>query len=66
MIVSAVLALGWSMGLTVAAEGVETAEQCTVLEAAGCKEMQGHYFSAAVPASEVESLLADGRFSNAA
>jgi diguanylate cyclase (GGDEF)-like protein len=66
MIVSAVLALGWSMGLAVAAEGVETAEQCTVLEAAGCKEMQGHYFSAAVPAAEVEALLADSRFCNAA
>jgi diguanylate cyclase (GGDEF)-like protein len=66
MIVSAVLALGWSMGLAVAAEGVETAEQCTFLEAAGCKEMQGHYFSAAVPATEIESLLADSRFCNAA
>jgi EAL domain-containing protein (putative c-di-GMP-specific phosphodiesterase class I) len=54
------------MGLAVAAEGVETAEQCTFLEAAGCKEMQGHYFSAAVPATEIESLLADSRFCNAA
>jgi EAL domain-containing protein (putative c-di-GMP-specific phosphodiesterase class I) len=65
-IVAAVLALGWALGLTVAAEGIETAEQCTFLEAAGCKEMQGHYFSAAVPATEIESLLADSRFCNAA
>jgi len=54
------------MGLTVAAEGVETAEQCTFLEAAGCKEMQGHYFSPAVPENEIAALLADERFSSAA
>jgi diguanylate cyclase (GGDEF)-like protein len=65
-IVSAVLSLGWTMGLTVAAEGVETAEQCTFLEAAGCKEMQGHYFSAAVPEDEIAALLTDERFSSAA
>jgi EAL domain-containing protein (putative c-di-GMP-specific phosphodiesterase class I) len=65
-IVSAVLALGWTMGLTVAAEGVETADQCTFLEAAGCKEMQGHYFSPAVPDEEIAALLTDERFSSAA
>jgi diguanylate cyclase (GGDEF)-like protein len=65
-IVSAVLALGWTMGLTVAAEGVETADQCTFLEAAGCKEMQGHYFSPAVPEEEIAALLTDERFSSAA
>jgi diguanylate cyclase (GGDEF)-like protein len=65
-IVSAVLALGWTMGLTVAAEGVETADPCTFLEAAGCKEMQGHYFSPAVPEDEIATLLTDERFSSAA
>ena len=65
-IVSAVLSLGWTMGLTVAAEGVETADQCTFLEAAGCKEMQGHYFSPAVPEDEIAVLLTDERFSSAA
>ena len=65
-IVTAVLALGWAMGLTVAAEGVETAEQCTFLEAAGCQEMQGHYFAPALPEGEIAALLADRRFSSAA
>ncbi len=65
-IVTAVLALGWAMGLTVAAEGIETAEQCTFLEAAGCKEMQGHYFSKALPRDEIEALFEDARFSSAA
>jgi diguanylate cyclase (GGDEF)-like protein len=66
IIVSAILALGWAMGLTVAAEGIETADHCTFLEAAGCKEMQGHYFSPAVPAEQVTPLLRDSRFSAAA
>ena len=47
-------------------EGVETADQCTFLEAAGCKEMQGHYFSPAVPEEEIAALLTDERFSSAA
>ena len=56
-IVGAVLALGWALGLTVAAEGVETADQCTFLEAAGCKEMQGHYFARAMPEDDIAALL---------
>jgi len=56
-IVTAVLALGQAMGLTVAAEGVETAEQVDFLKIAGCTEMQGHYFSCAVPAEDISSLL---------
>jgi len=66
IIVTAVLALGWAMGLTVAAEGVETAEQCNFLDRAGCKEMQGHYFSPAVSGDRIARLLRDCRFSAAA
>jgi diguanylate cyclase (GGDEF)-like protein len=65
-IVSAVLALGQAMGLSVAAEGVETEEQKTFLEIAGCKEMQGHYFARAVPVEEVAALLERGSSSAAA
>ena len=66
-IISAVLALGHAMGLSVAAEGVETAEQQTFLKVAGCKEMQGYYFSRALPSDELTALLeADGRASSAA
>jgi len=56
-IISAVLALGHAMGLSVAAEGVETAEQQTFLKVAGCKEMQGYYFSQALPPDELVALL---------
>jgi EAL domain-containing protein (putative c-di-GMP-specific phosphodiesterase class I) len=65
-IVTAVLALGQAMGLTVAAEGVETAEQRTFLQIAGCTEMQGHYFSRAVPEEELVALLGGAKGSAAA
>ncbi|WP_308514435.1 EAL domain-containing protein [Sphingomonas flavescens] len=56
-IISAVLALGRAMGLAVAAEGVETAEQQRFLMSAGCKEMQGYLFSEALPQDELAHLL---------
>jgi diguanylate cyclase (GGDEF)-like protein len=56
-IVLAVLALGRAMGLTVTAEGVETAEQHAFLEAAGCNSMQGFLFSKPLPEEEVARLL---------
>jgi EAL domain-containing protein (putative c-di-GMP-specific phosphodiesterase class I) len=57
-IVAAVLALGRALGLTVTAEGVETGEQCRLLEAAGCNDMQGFLFAAAMPAEDIDALLA--------
>jgi diguanylate cyclase (GGDEF)-like protein len=57
-LVSAVLTIGHAMGLTVTAEGVETNEQRQFLTAAGCNQMQGYLFSRAVPAEEVDRMLA--------
>jgi diguanylate cyclase (GGDEF)-like protein len=57
-IVSAVVALGHAMGLTVVAEGIETAEQLSFLRVAGCDEMQGHYFSHALPPEQIAQLIA--------
>jgi diguanylate cyclase (GGDEF)-like protein len=50
--------LGHTLGLTVTAEGVETAHQADWLRAAGCDTAQGWYFSPAVPGPEVRTLLA--------
>jgi diguanylate cyclase (GGDEF)-like protein len=57
-IISAVLTLGHAMGLTVTAEGVETAEQYEFLEAAGCNSMQGYLFSKPLPEDDIVRLLA--------
>jgi diguanylate cyclase (GGDEF)-like protein len=65
-IVAAVLALGQAMRLTVAAEGVETAEQRTFLKLAGCNEMQGHFFAPALPVESIRTLLANGHSTSAA
>jgi diguanylate cyclase (GGDEF)-like protein/PAS domain S-box-containing protein len=56
-IVGAVLGLGRALGLETNAEGVETAAQLAFLRAAGCDEVQGYYFSRAVPAAELEPLI---------
>jgi len=57
-IVSAIVDLGRALGMSVTAEGVETAEQFGVLRAEYCKEVQGNLFSAPVPAAEVCTLIA--------
>lgn len=50
--------LGRALGLRVCAEGVETVEQHRFLQAIGCHELQGFLFSKAVPAEEIDRLLA--------
>jgi diguanylate cyclase (GGDEF)-like protein len=56
-IVTAVLTLGHAMGLTVAAEGVETLDQQRFLVAAGCDVMQGYLYSPAVPEAAITRMI---------
>jgi diguanylate cyclase (GGDEF)-like protein/PAS domain S-box-containing protein len=51
-----VVALGHCLGLTVIAEGVETAEQRNLLAELGCDAFQGYYFGRPAPASELTQL----------
>ncbi len=55
-IVGATVALAHGLGLTVVAEGVETAEQLAALHLAGCDLAQGYFLSKPVP----PNLLSDG------
>ncbi|HEX9160226.1 MAG TPA: EAL domain-containing protein [Thermoanaerobaculia bacterium] len=56
-IVSAVTGVGHRLGLRVAADGVETAEECEFLKTRGCDEGQGSYFSAAVDPDSFARLI---------
>jgi EAL domain-containing protein (putative c-di-GMP-specific phosphodiesterase class I) len=53
----AVIALAQSLRLIVVAEGVETAGQLAMLAEHGCDQMQGYYFSKAVPAADFGRML---------
>lgn len=48
-IVAAVVNMARALALRVVAEGVETAEQLTLLKSLGCDEYQGYYYSKALP-----------------
>ena len=58
-IVRAITALAATLGISVAAEGVETAPQLERLLALGCEEWQGHYFSAPLDSAGFEELLSE-------
>ncbi|HEV7862361.1 MAG TPA: EAL domain-containing protein, partial [Acidimicrobiia bacterium] len=60
VIVTAVVGLAHSLGLTAVAEGVETLEQSTALRAMGCDTAQGFYFSRPVEARYLMPLLEAG------
>jgi EAL domain-containing protein (putative c-di-GMP-specific phosphodiesterase class I) len=59
-IVRAVTQMGTSLGMCTTAEGVETAAQLSVIRAEGCTEVQGYFFSPAMPAHEIAELLSRG------
>jgi EAL domain-containing protein (putative c-di-GMP-specific phosphodiesterase class I) len=57
VIVSAVISMGSSLRQMVIAEGVETQEQLSFLNAHHCPEAQGYLFSAPVPACDFAQLI---------
>jgi diguanylate cyclase (GGDEF)-like protein/PAS domain S-box-containing protein len=59
-IVTAVISMGRSLKLRVVAEGVETLEELTFLQAHHCDEAQGYYFSRPVMSEQFAKLLKNG------
>jgi diguanylate cyclase (GGDEF)-like protein/PAS domain S-box-containing protein len=59
-IVSGIINMAHDLDLQIVAEGVENLEQYNFLREKGCCEMQGHFFSPAVEATEMGQLLQSG------
>ncbi|MBA5776850.1 EAL domain-containing protein [Stappia sp. F7233] len=59
-IVRAISTLARELGLTIIAEGIETAAQVAPLREAGIEIVQGFYFHRPLPAAEIAALLATG------
>src|ERR1700686_4716366 len=59
-IINAVINMGSNLKHRVIAEGVEKVEQVAFLQAHGCDEGQGYYFSRPVPAPQFAKLLEAG------
>jgi EAL domain-containing protein (putative c-di-GMP-specific phosphodiesterase class I) len=58
-IVAAVIALSHTLGMTVVAEGVETADQYDALLELGCDSCQGYHFAEPRTADDLVSLIQD-------
>lgn len=56
-LVSAMISMGHTVGLTVLAEGVETPAELSFLISEGCDEVQGYLISRPLPAANMEDLL---------
>lgn len=56
-VIAAIVALGHRLGMTVTAEGIETAAEARILAALGCDEMQGFHFGRPMPAEDLREVL---------
>ncbi len=56
-IIRAVVALAESLGMSTTAEGVETEEECQMINSLGCSKIQGYLFGRPMPAHEATMLM---------
>lgn len=57
-IIQSVVTLGRGLGMDIVAEGVETEAEASVMRLVGVTELQGFFFSQAVPADRIDALAA--------
>ena len=60
-IVRAIIDLGHNLGMSVVAEGVETAAQLACLQQFNCDSFQGYLYSKPVPAARFAAMLCDSQ-----
>ncbi len=53
----AIVSMAHALGMSVVAEGVETAEQLAILQGLDCNEVQGFYIARPVPAGEMTGMM---------
>ena len=58
-LIKATVALAEALDLRVTAEGVETEDEASVLQAAGCAEFQGFFFARPASAEAISRLLGE-------
>jgi len=56
-IVRAIAELGRNLGIITAAEGVEKLEQLRLVEAEGCRQVQGYLLSPPLPAADIPAVI---------
>ena len=56
-VLHAIVTLARNLGMSVVAEGLETAEQVVLLQALECDDGQGYHFSRPLPAAEAEQFI---------
>jgi EAL domain-containing protein (putative c-di-GMP-specific phosphodiesterase class I) len=57
VIISAIVALSTSLGMTPLAEGVETDRQLHLLQEAGCNQIQGYLLGRPMPKTDFLAML---------
>ena len=65
-IIRAVVALADSLGMMTTAEGVETDEECKMINELGCRKIQGYLFGRPMPAHEARLLFPNNNIEHAA
>ena len=60
IILNSIFDMAKNLGVDTLCEGVETEEQCRFLKEAGCRRLQGFYFSKPVPKEEIVERIRNG------